>query len=721
MLKSSNWIRSKKDYGDTPRVYFKDLNIIYPLKRAVLHVTAGGVYEVFVGNDRAGDVVLTPGWTNYKKHHMYQSYDITDLVAESDFLYITVASGWYAGRIKRGLPEKQQRCDYGLIARIDLEFAGGLTKTIVTDESWLCGTGNILASDIYDGEVYDARIKPTIEDEVEILDENKEQFSPQIGEYIVEHDVFEPKCVFTAPNGELIVDFGVNITGSPFFEGLDAEEGEVIDLSFGEILDKDGNFYNTNYRTAKCLFNYTCKKGVQSYKPHHTFYGFRYVRINSFPKNASPSILRAVDVYSDIARTGYFECGNPEVNQLFENTIRGQKDNFLDIPTDCPQRDERLGWTGDAQVFCRTAAYNFNVNEFFNKWIYDMTLEQYPNGGIPNMVPNAFGGISSAWADSVCIVPWTIYEMYGNTDILKLAVPAMKKWVDYMRAFGDNECLYEGDSCLGDWLALDGGEGEEGKFGGTDRNFISSAFYAYSTQLLVKSINAIGEDSSEYADLYGKIRAAFAEKYGDYLETQTACVLQLHFGLCDDRKTAVEKLARLIRDNGTALSTGFVGTPYLLHVLSENGEASLAYDLLLRREYPSWLYPVTVGATTIWEHWDGMKPDGSMWSDEMNSFNHYAYGSVCDWLYGAVCGIKPRCGKDEAGFKVFDIAPIPDKRLGYARAKLESASGEIISEWMYDGDKVKYHIVVPEGTTAYVTIDGRTERFFGGSYTFENN
>ncbi len=721
MLKCANWIRSKKDYGDTPRVYFKDLNIIYPLKRAVLYVTAGGVYEVHVGKDRAGDIVLAPGWTNYKKHHMYQSYDITDLVAESDFLYITVASGWYAGRIKRALPEKQQPCDYGLIARIDLEFAGGLKSTIVTDESWLCGTGNILASDIYDGEVYDARINTFLEDEVEILDENKEQLAPQIGEYIVEHDIFEPKRIFTAPNGELIVDFGVNLTGYPFFEDLEAEDGETVDLSFGEILDKDGNFYNANYRSAKCLFNYTCKKGVQSYKPHHTFYGFRYLRINSFPKNASPSILRAVDVYSDIERTGFFECGNDEVNRLFENTIRGQKGNFLDIPTDCPQRDERLGWTGDAQVFCKTAAFNFDVNEFFGKWIYDMTLEQYEDGGVPDMIPNAFGWVSSGWADSICIIPMTMYEMYGNTDILRLALPAMQKWIGYMKSFGDNPYLFEGKNGYGDWLALDGGEGENKNFGATNKDFLSSAFYVYSTGLVIKVMEILGENPSEYVDLYGKVRAAFTEKYGNYLDTQTACVVQLRFGLCEDKKAAVAKLAQLIRDNGTALATGFVGTPYLLHVLSENGEAPLAYDLLLRREYPSWLYPVTVGATTIWEHWDGMKPDGTMWSDEMNSFNHYAYGSVCDWLYGAVCGIKPRRGKDEAGFKVFDIIPVPDKRLGYARAKLKTAHGEIISEWMYDGDKVKYHVVVPEGTTAYITIDGRTERFFGGSYTFEEH
>jgi len=714
MFENSKWICGEKDYGNAPRVYFRDLNIIYPLKRAVLHVTAGGIYNVFVGKDKAGDTVFTPGWTVYDKHHMYQSYDITDLVAESDFLYISVASGWYAGRIKRNLPQKQFPLNFALIAQIDLEFAGGLRQTIVSDESWTVGTGNILESDIYDGEVYDANIKPAYEDAVKVLDGDKKQLSTQIGEYVVEHDVFEPKAVFTTPKGETVVDFGVNLTGYPFFEGLYARSGEKVDLSFAEVLDKDGNFYNANYRTAKCQFTYICRDGQQDYKPHHTFYGFRYVRINSFPEGADPSILRAVDVYSEIDRTGYFDCGNKEVNQLFENTIRGQKGNFLDIPTDCPQRDERLGWTGDAQVFCKTAMYNFNVNEFFGKWIYDMTLDQYDNGGIPNMIPNAFGGVSSAWADAICIIPWTMYEMYGNTDILHLAVPAMKKWIGYMRNFGDNEYMYVGDNSFGDWLGLDASEGSYD--GATDKSFLSDAFYAYSTSILAKAMEVIGEDNGEYLTLYDNIVKEFRKVYGSYTETQTACVIQLHFGLCDDKKAVTEKLAKLIRNNGTALTTGFVGTPYLLHALSANGETELVYDLLLRREYPSWLYPVTVGATTIWEHWDGMKPDGSMWSTDMNSFNHYAYGAVCDWMYGVVCGIKPRSGKDEAGFRVFDICPVPDRRLGYARAEYNSAHGKIVSAWKYEGDKVVYEFVIPEGTTALVTVNGKSEMLTSGKY-----
>lgn len=715
MFENSKWIVSEKDYGAMPRTYFRDLNIIKPLRRAVLHVTAGGVYNVYVGKDKAGDAVLAPGWTVYDKHHMYQSYDITELVAESDFLYVSVASGWYAGRIKRVLPNKQFPNNFALIAQIDLEYAGGLRETIVTDESWTVGTGSIIESDIYDGEVYDANITPIFEDAVKLLDGDKKQLSPQIGEYIVEHDIFEPKSIFKAPNGETIVDFGENITGYPFFEGLRAKKGEKVDLSFAEILDKDGNFYNSNYRSAKCQYIYICRDGEQSYKPHHTFYGFRYVRINAFPEGADPGILRAVDVYSDIKRTGYFECGNEEVNQLFKNTIRSQKDNFLDIPTDCPQRDERLGWLGDAQIFCKTAMFNFNVNEFFNKWIYDMTLEQNENGSVPDTVPNTFGGVSSAWADSICIIPWTMYQMYGNADILKVALPAMKKWVTYMRAFWFNEYAYVQDRSYGDWLGLDAAEGSyDGK---TDKSFLSDAFYAYSCNILAKSMAAVGEDNSEYLELYDNIVKEFKVRFADYTETQTACVIQLHFNLCDDRKAVTEKLVKLIRDNGTALSTGFVGTPYLLHALSENGEVEIAYDLLLRREYPSWLYPVTVGATTIWEHWDGMKPDGSMWSDDMNSFNHYAYGAVCDWMYGVICGIKPRCGKGEAGFKVFDIVPTPNKKLGYAKAELDTAYGRIVSAWKYVGDNVEYTFEIPEGTTAYVTVNGKTEVLCAGKYT----
>lgn len=707
MFENSKWISGKNDYGNAPRIYFKDLNIIKPLRRAVLNITAAGVYNVFIGKEKAGDIVLAPGCTYYSKHLMYQSYDITELVAESDFLYISVASGWYSGRINRQHEKEDRALDYALIAQIDFEFAGGLTQTIVTDENWSCGTGNIVSSDIYDGEICDANILPNFTDEVKVIEESKNNISPQMGEYIKEHEIFAPKSIFKTPNGETVVDFGINLTGYVFFENLTAKKGETVDLSFGEVLDKNGNFYNENYRTARSVFKYICRDGLQNYKPQHTFYGFRYVRINSFPKDADISVLRAVDVYSDIKRTGYFKCGFEPLNKLYENTIRGQKGNFLDVPTDCPQRDERYGWTGDAQVFCKTAMFNFNVYEFFDKWLYDMSLQQTDKGEIPNTVPLGFGGTSSAWGDACVIIPWTMYEMYGNKEILNKCLPMMKKWVDFCRKDSSEEFLWIGHTHFGDWLGLDAKEGDY--IGSTDKDFIASAFFAHSCLLTAKAMDAVGENSDEYLTLYNNILSAFKEKYGTYTETQTACVLQLHFNLCDNKQAVTQKLVSLIRQNGTALTTGFVGTPYLLHALSDNGEIELAYELLLRREYPSWLYPVDMGATTIWEHWDGIKPNGNFWSIDMNSFNHYAYGAVCDWLYGDVCGIKSRTDKNEAGFKTFDIKPLPDKRLGFACAEYNTQYGKISSEWRYTKNTIEYRITVPRNTTAYFALSNSTE------------
>lgn len=707
MFENSKWINGKKDYGNAPRIYFKDLNIIKPLRRAVLNITAAGVYNVFIGKEKAGDIVLAPGCTYYTKHLMYQSYDITELVAESDFLYISVASGWYSGRINRQHEKEDKTLDYAIIAQIDLEFAGGLTQTIVTDENWSCGIGNIVSSDIYDGEICDANILPNFTDEVKVIEANKNNISPQMGEYIKEHEIFAPKAIFKTPNGETVVDFGINLTGYVFFENLTAKKGETVDLSFGEVLDKNGNFYNENYRTAKSVFKYICRDGLQNYKPQHTFYGFRYVKINSFPKDADISLLRAVDVYSDIKRMGYFNCGFEPLNKLYENTIRGQKGNFLDVPTDCPQRDERYGWTGDAQVFCKTAMFNFNVYEFFDKWLYDMSLQQTDKGEISNTVPLGFGNPSSAWGDACVIIPWTMYEMYGNKEILNKCLPMMKKWVDFCRKDGSEEFLWLGHAHFGDWLGLDAKEGDY--TGSTDKDFIASAFFAHSCLLTAKAMEAVGENSEEYLALYNNILAAFKEKYGTYTETQTACVLQLHFNLCDDKQAVTKKLVSLIRKNGTALTTGFVGTPYLLHALSDNGEVELAYELLLRREYPSWLYPVDMGATTIWEHWDGIKPNGDFWSVDMNSFNHYAYGAVCDWLYGDICGIKPRTERNEAGFKAFDIKPLPNKCLGFACAEYNMQYGKISSEWKYTENAIEYRITVPHNTTAYFALPNSAE------------
>lgn len=720
MFENAKWILPEKSHGNAPVIYRRIIKPAKSIKSATLNVTACGVYEAFIDGVKTGKNVLAPGFTVYPKHHLYQAYDVTKLLASESELTVSVAAGWYAGGIARKHFPLEN--GFSLIAELDIIYSDGEKESIVTsdDGTWLCGTGKILDADIYNGEVYDARITPVLDGKVCEHKLGKSQLTLQEGEDVVEHDVFAPIAKIITPVGETVIDFGCNITGYPFFEKLHAKEGEVVDLSFAEVLDKDGNFYNANYRKAACRFSYTCRDGVQSFKPHHTYYGFRYVRVNSFPENAEPlDILRATDVYSDINRRGSFECGVELVNKLFGNVIRGQKGNFLDLPTDCPQRDERLGWTGDAQVFCKTAMFNFGVEKFFTKWLHDMIADQAPDGEIGHTVPDiGWGYGAAAWSDAVTIIPWTMYVMYGNKDILREMLPAMRKYVDGLHAFGSDTYLLKGkEQPYGDWLGLDDPSGKT-HVGATDKEYIGAVFFSYSALLTAKAMEAVGEDGSEYFELHDKIVDAIRREY-DYktYNTQTACVLALHFGIATDENRAeiAAKLAELIHERGDSLTTGFVGTPYLLHALSENGYTDLAYTLLLRKDYPSWLYPVTKGATTIWEHWDGVRPDGSMWDVGMNSYNHYAYGSVADWMYGVVCGIVP-CEDENAGFAKIKLAPNPDKRLGYAKASYMTKYGKLVSEWKYENDKVVYRSEIPEGMTAELTIDGKSELLTGGTY-----
>lgn len=683
-----------EDFGGAQVIYTYAFAPKGEIRTAVLNVTVCGVYNAYIDGVKLGENVLAPGYTSFYKHHLYQTYDITERLSDKSVLTFEVGKGWYGSRVTHNAFDHSN--DLALIAQLDVEYENGECETVVSDGIWQCGRGKVTFSDIYDGECCDGRIIPKLDSAVRCVDIPKAQLCPQDGELIIEHDVFKPSVIIT-PRGECVLDFGENITGYPFFENFSAVSGELVKLSFGEVLDSDGNFYNANYRSAKCLFEYICRDGKNSYKPSHTFFGFRYARVDSLPKGVSPESIWATDVYSDMKRIGSFECALPLVNRLFNNVIRGQKDNFLDIPTDCPQRDEREGWTGDAQVFAKAAAYNFSVDKFFAKWLCDMRLDQLENGDITRIVPDVgWGGGAAAWSDAVTIIPWTMYVMYGDKKLIADMLPAMKKYVEYLRHAGESECLLTGvEQPFGDWLGLDRNGAGDSYVGATDKEFIGAAFYAHSTLLLAKSMEALGLDAGEYFALHNRIVEAIKETYTAY-DTQTYCVLALHFGLCKDKKTVAEKLVSLIHEHGDSLTTGFVGTPYLLHALSDNGYTELAYTLLLRTEYPSWLYPVTLGATTIWEHWDGIKPDGTMWSTDMNSFNHYAYGAVADWLYSVVCGIRPVESPDGVGFAKVIIDPKPDKRLGSARAELDTPHGKIISAWRFEGDEVKYEISVPD-------------------------
>lgn len=668
------WIGPAQSMGDVCPVFVREFNKgDFPgkeIKSVQLQVTALGVYEAQLNGKRVGDYVLAPGWTSYETRHQYQCYDITELVEDRNRLEITVGKGWYRSPVPGWITEegKAQRAAIpaGLIAEIKITFTDTTTAVIPTDESWQAAESRIRFSEIYDGEVYDASFVVSDYQPVVLLERTTGNLIPQQGEKITEHEYVKAARCFTAPNGEVVVDFGQEVTGYIQFT-VDAKAGEKVEISHGEVLDKDGNFYNANYRSAKSKIYYTCCDGVQTYKPKMTFFGFRYIRLDQFPGTPCADQFYAVAVHSDMKRTGRLRSSNPLLNQLFSNIIWGQKGNFLDVPTDCPQRDERMGWTGDAQAFVKTASYNFDVDRFFTKWLADMAADQRPDGSIGHVVPTLYvGSGSAAWDDAAAICPWQIYLTYGDKEILRQQFDCMKKYIGFITNSTKDPYLWTGGEHYEDWLGLDA---PVGSYKGSSRaDFIASAFYAYSTSLVVKAGRVLGEDISEYERLYQGIVDTFRKTFTDY-RTQTEHVLAVHFGLAEDPQKTADALAEMIKACGSKLQTGFVGTPYLLHVLSSYGHTELAYTLLLRTEYPSWLYPVTKGATTVWEHWDGIMENGDFWSTDMNSFNHYAYGAVADWVYEAAAGIQTV--EDAPGFARVKIAPQPDSRLDWLEASIE--------------------------------------------------
>ena len=716
----AKWIKPAIDTGEVAPVFYKAFDLEGRVVSAKLYITALGVYEARINKSRVGQFILAPGWTSYRTRLQYQEYDVTDLMASHNVLMVTVGKGWYRGRIPAfDFPDQKQLKNKpaGLLAQLVITYENGTESIIITDASWGVSESWVRFSEIYDGEIYDATYKPSLREDVVLFEGPYDTLIPQQGEEVREQEHISAACIFTTPKGETVVDFGQEITGY-VVTNLTAQAGDVVDLSFAEVLDKDGNFYTANYRSSQSKYRYICREGMQSYKPLLTFYGFRYIRINCFPGGVrciTPETFEAIVLHSELRRTGYISCSHTLLNRLFSNIIWGQKCNFLDVPTDCPQRDERLGWTGDAQVFVRTACLNYDVEKFFTKWLADMAADQRENGRIGHIIPDwqQADHASAAWGDAAVICPWEIYMAYGNVEVLERQYASMCKWVDYITASTSTPYLWTGGEHFGDWLGLDA---PIGSYKGSSReDFIASAYYAYSTSLVVKAGRVIGKDVSQYEKLYDGILTAFRKEYPQY-NTQTECILAVHFGLSDDCRKTVDQLANMIEDAGGKLQTGFVGTPYLLHVLSNYGYIDLAYTLLLREEYPSWLYPVTKGATTIWEHWDGINEEGNFWNADMNSFNHYAYGSVADWLYGVAAGI--RSVEEAPGFEKVYIAPRPDGRLDWLKAELHTKYGLISSEWKKEGGMWSYEIITP--VDAIVVIDGEERRVKPGTYLFYN-
>ena len=719
MLKNAKWIGIPEGTACDCPEFRKTIEYSGVLKRASLCVSAIGVYECRIDGVKIGSEVLTPGWTNYADHVQYREYNVTEMLRSGSALTVLCGKGWAVGRMgwdnEDNVYSKKILCMFSLTVETD---AG--RYEFVSDETAEVWTSRTVFSDIYHGEKIDRTVTPKLLG-CAAEEEFPARLVPQMGERITEQEIIHPVRLITTPAGECVIDFGQNMTGYVRVR-INGKRGEVIKIRHAEILDSAGNFYNANFRKAKNELVFVLGGGEEVFYPSLSFQGFRYICLDSFPGKPDLSCIEAVVVHSEIKRTGSFVCGNEKLNMLYSNIIWGQKSNFLDIPTDCPQRDERLGWTGDAQVFARTAAINFNVEAFFEKWLYDLRSEQHEDGSVPAVIPDCLRQfqqrISTAWADSAVICPWEMYRAYGHKQVLEDNFECMRRWVEYMHAAGDEEYLWIGGDHYGDWLAMDVPDSMEGA---TDKDLIASCFFAYSTSLLAKAGRAIGKDVTKYEDMYEHIVKAVRERFVSggipSSRTQTACVLLIHFGLSDAPEKTGALLEELIKEHGDRLTTGFVGTPYLLHALSETGRTDAAYDLLLCEGYPSWLYSVNHGATTMWEHWDGIKEDGTLWDTSMNSYNHYAYGSVFDWMFAYIGGISIKNGGE--GYRDITIAPQPDRRLGFADTSIETARGKIMSSWRYREDFVRYEITVPDGVKTEIRLnDGQKYNITGGSHIF---
>lgn len=715
----AKWIKPKADMKEVCPIFSVCFMNQKEVKEAKLYVTALGVYEAKLNGEKVGEFVLAPGWTSYQKRLQYQCYDVTALVQEKNDLSITVGKGWYRspmpGFTHSTIQDELRKMPAGCLAQLEILYRDGEKQIVLSDEFWKVGESRVRFSEIYDGEVYDASFEPVICNQVEVFEGPYHTLIPQQGEEVREQERIQPLALLVTPKGERVIDFGQELTGYVEIK-IEAPVGQIVKLSHAEVLDKEGNFYTENYRSAKSQYHYICGEGGQTYKPKFTFYGFRYIRLDEYPGGVDQVKLAdftAIVVHSEMKRTGYLSCSNPLLNQLFENIVWGQKGNFVDVPTDCPQRDERLGWTGDAQVFIKTACLNYQVETFFTKWLADLAADQGEDGYVGHVIPDLlnapFG--SAAWGDAATICPFELYRAYGNKEILSSQFESMKKWVDYITHTTTKEFLWCGGEHYGDWLGLDA---HPGSYKGASREeLIATAFYAHSTSLVIKAGHLLNKEVKAYESLYEQIKKAFQTEYPVYY-TQTECVLAAHFKLALNCQQVAHQLAQMIEAKDIQLETGFVGTPYLLHVLSDYGYTKLAYSLLLREKYPSWLYPVTKGATTIWEHWDGIMENGDFWSKDMNSYNHYAYGAVADWIYTVAAGIQVI--EEYPGYEKVRISPHPDNRLDWLKVRFESKHGPISSEWKKMNEKWQYQITTP--VDAIITIDDQTYEVKKGTYLY---
>ena len=711
----ANWI-APPFQKNRPAEFLKSFRLSGKVAKARAYIVGLGLYELSLNGKKVGEEYLTPGCHAYDHWIQYQTYDLTSYLGEENELSVTVADGWYCGRF--GLNGRKEL--YGeqtaLIAEIVLQYTDGTEKTVSTDGSWKARKSKITFANIYDGEWYDASFSNQIEYPVQTIDLGHEKLHARLSPPVTAHERLVPARIIQTPAGETVLDMGQNMVG--WLEAdFNEPAGTEILLQFGEIL-QDGNFYQENLRSAKEEYKFISDGKPHRVRQHFTFYGFRYVKVSGMTRPVRKENFTGVVLHSQMDRVGRIETSDPLVNRLYRNALWGQKGNFIDVPTDCPQRDERMGWTGDAQAFSGTACYNADTYAFYTKYGRDLAFEQKSlHGAVPFVVPMAGmpEGGSSVWGEAATVIPWNVYLHSGDKRILENQFESMKAWVDYIweadEADGGRRLWMRGFH-FGDWLALDNFAHPDSNFGGTDSFFIASAYYYYSASLVTKAAHVLGKEAceNEYGKLAGEIRRAIQNEYFSAdgricIDTQTAYVLALYMDLVPEsaRPGMIARLMEHLRDNGWKLTTGFVGTPFLCQVLSENGSNDAAYRLLFNREYPGWLYEVLMGATTIWERWNSVLPDGKISGTGMNSLNHYTYGSIVEWMYRYMMGFVPV--EEAPGFRKIILSPKPNYRLQWAKASLNTAAGRFESAWrILSPEKLEFDFSIPYNTEADIVL-----------------
>jgi alpha-L-rhamnosidase len=729
-----------------PAVFLRhEFEVRAPVVSARLYATALGVYEPQLNGTAVGDLVLAPGWTRYDHRLRYQTFDVTNLLVPGwNAIGAILADGWYRGRLGFFGGRRNIYGDrLALLAQLELTYADGSVDVVATSERWRAATGPILAADLYDGETYDARLEHDrwaergFDDDgwssVATVERDLGTLVAPAGPPVRRVELRPAVSVGRSPSGKAILDFGQNLVGRLRIT-VEGERGRTITLRHAEVLE-GGELCVRPLRTAAATDRYVLRGGGREiWEPRFTFHGFRYAEISGWPGEVDLDAVRAVVCHSDLERTGWFECSDPLVNRLHENVVWSMRGNFLDVPTDCPQRDERLGWTGDIGIFAPTASFLYDCAGFLASWLADLAVEQAEAGGcVPSVVPDVleppgpdsphdWKAPTAGWGDAAVIVPWTLYQRFGDARVLEDQYESMKSWVELVASRAGPGRIWREGFQWGDWLDPTAPP-DRPERGRTDPSLVATAYLAHSASILADTAATLGQadDETRYRRLSAEVREAFAAEYIRHdgrlaSDSPAAYALALGFDLLPDataRTAAGKRLVELVDGDGYRIGTGFLGTPLVCDALCAAGEWEAAYRLLLQRDCPSWLYPVTMGATTVWERWDSLLPNGELIAGAMTSFNHYAFGAVADWLHRTVAGLAPGA----PGYRTIDIRPRPGGGLTSARARHRTPYGDAVSSWHIDGGLFRLEVTIPPGTTARVTLPDTTGELEVGAGT----